>query len=1489
MSCPSLRIASLLTLCLIGAIAAEPVTPRALPLTDLVAPVERPDSAGGTLRLRVVERRGSLHPVRLSEHRDALGTTTTRAMVADHLLVALRPGTDAAACAAANGCTLRRRIPATDLWLFAFTTPDPEAPDRMRTRLAATPAVLRVEPDWCAQLAVTPDDPDFATQWNLRNTGQSAGTAGADIKAVEAWDISTGSRDVVVAVIDTGIAHGHAQLAANLWTNPAESGLDAQGRDRRNNGIDDDGNGYVDDWRGWDFVNDDNDADDDHGHGTHCAGIVGAAGNDGRGVTGVCWRVSLVGLKFLDAGGYGAYSDAIAAVRYAAGLRLPILSNSWGGSSRSDELEAAFAFAAAQGSLICAAAGNGYGSNNDRIPYYPANLALPTLLSVAATNRWDEPAWFSNVGPHTVHLAAPGEEILSTVPDGQAVMSGTSMATPHVAGVAALLKTARPDLDATALRQLLLDGARRLDVLTPVCASGARLDAAASLRLATGAWLTDAGVATATQDGDACTEPGERIDLRWTLANAGVTAGGPVLVTLATAGGDPALTITTGAVTIASIAAGTQAIAPPLSFTTASTLATPHTARLVLSANWPGGPTIRRAVEVVLRRTHTLTCTLRRQTGGAVLANTSAFLSLQPTTDGLIAPTNAQGAIAVDLPEGTYQISGSALGLRIIPRTITLPPTQNLDLYLGAPDIRVATPAAVTVAQGQRTTVTLGIENRGDLPLRCSGITVAGQFAATGLWHRSTRRLWAGGPVWWYGRDDTGDYDTGTRNDGTLTLPTVSVPAQGGTLAFWSHRDAESSWWDEADLSTIDISDDAGTTWRTVAMVTDQDDGDGWTPHTIPLTDWAGRTITARFRFDTMDDVSNDQEGWYVAGITACGQVLESRGWGTPTACTVAPGIIATCAVTIDTTGLAAGNRTVAVTISSDDPDTPDLVVQVPLIVTAAPAPELVSMTVVDHAPDGDGDGWAEVAEIVSWVPRIANGGAAATFTATLTMDRPTDVEVLTGSVSGTITAATTANLPPFRIRPLWSPFTDMIVTGGLIVSGGGVTRSIPVTLTMTRRAAIAGRVVDATSGAPLAGVTVNLLQYGAPVTVPRTTTADGRFRFPDLYTYAPFTVAVDVVGMSPVREQVTVSTDQDLTLRIGRRLLTVTPATLAGTVDAGGQTTMPLTLVATGNLDVTCTIRSAAANGSYVVETSDDVAGPAWDWVEATSDDGSSAQLPLGHDATRTTFTGFAFPFYDTTVSEVAICAHGWMSFTDRHADSYSRSLPTAYAPRDLIATWWDYSRLDANSRFYEQRLDGRFIVQADGVIPPSGATRLSYQTELTADGTITMRYRSISRQTWMLAGLQNRAATEGLTAQFVDGLSPFIRPGWRIHDQSVIRFRRSVRFTHLPNGGASMTAVVPAGGSITIPVLCGAYSWPAGSYRDRLLVTADALDQPWSSIPVTLTITGSGGGDGDHDPETVGEGGGGGGCGLGSGLTAILGSLMLMLAVRLRSRQRP
>ena len=285
-------------------------------------------------------------------------------------------------------------------------------------------------------ISKTPNDPSLAQLYGLTR-----------MEANSAWDVTTGSAGVIVAIVDTGVYYNHSDLISNIAINRGET---------PNNNIDDDGNGYIDDYFGYDFFAGDGDPVDENGHGTHCAGIVGASGDNGTGVVGINWQVGILPVRALGPRGGGTDADVAAGVQYAVDRGASVISLSLGGPSSSTVLENAIQYARDAGVLVVAASGN-ESDNTDIFPTYPANSPLENVVAVAATDSSDKLAAFSNYGAGSVHVAAPGAGIVSTyLADQFVTMSGTSMATPYVAGLAALMKSANPTLGYAALKYALM-------------------------------------------------------------------------------------------------------------------------------------------------------------------------------------------------------------------------------------------------------------------------------------------------------------------------------------------------------------------------------------------------------------------------------------------------------------------------------------------------------------------------------------------------------------------------------------------------------------------------------------------------------------------------------------------------------------------------------------------------------------------------------------------------------------------------------------------------------------------------------------------------------------------------------------------------------------------------------------------------------------------------------------------------------------------------
>ncbi len=374
--------------------------------------------------------------------------------------------------------------------------------------LASSNLVEFVQPNYLYYTSATPNDTFFQAQWGANNTGQLNGTVDADMDLAEAWDITTGSSNVVVAVLDSGTSMTHPDLMQNIWTNPGEIA---------DNGIDDDNNGYIDDVHGWDFVRNDNDPSPVggacEGHGTHTAGIVGAVGNNNAGISGVAWNVKIMPLNTFEQtlGIFCTTSDAalLEAIDYYTKMGVRISNNSYGGGGASFIMRQAIQRSK---SIFIAAAGN-ESSNNDNTPSFPANYPLDNIISVAATDQNDLMADFSNFG-QSVDVAAPGESILSTIPGNTYdILSGTSMAAPQVAGIAALLLAQDENLTVREVIWRILNGAE--DVSLNV-ATRSRVNAFNSLQFG----LTPAAVSVSiTALSGSSIAPGGTIEYKINLTN----------------------------------------------------------------------------------------------------------------------------------------------------------------------------------------------------------------------------------------------------------------------------------------------------------------------------------------------------------------------------------------------------------------------------------------------------------------------------------------------------------------------------------------------------------------------------------------------------------------------------------------------------------------------------------------------------------------------------------------------------------------------------------------------------------------------------------------------------------------------------------------------------------------------------------------------------------------------------------------------------------
>jgi subtilisin family serine protease len=440
----------------------------------------------GNLRVRVLSAPELHYPVRVEEIVEREGqpdeaVVSRVEMAAGHVLAKVKANVktgDLLAALKDAGVSAVRPLGTEGLVKLELADATPQSVSRVLAALRAAPQwVDYAEPDYVVHTLLNdPNDPAYSggELWGLRNVGQSGGINDADIDADEAWDVRTDASSVLVAVIDTGIRYSHEDLAANMWRNPGEVAGD---------GIDNDNNGVVDDVHGYNAINDSGNPDDDHFHGTHVAGTIGAVGNNGIGSAGVAWRARLMAVKFLSSNGRGFISDGVKAIDYARQNGARILNNSWGGGPYSQAVFDAIERCRLADVIFVAGAGND-GRSTDSAPFYPANYPHDNIVSVAAMTRTDELSSFSNHGLRTVDIAAPGSAIYSTYNTSDSayrVLSGTSMATPHVVGALTLIKTHFPSAPSSELIDRLLATAQHTSTLTTRVRCQGRLNLARAL------------------------------------------------------------------------------------------------------------------------------------------------------------------------------------------------------------------------------------------------------------------------------------------------------------------------------------------------------------------------------------------------------------------------------------------------------------------------------------------------------------------------------------------------------------------------------------------------------------------------------------------------------------------------------------------------------------------------------------------------------------------------------------------------------------------------------------------------------------------------------------------------------------------------------------------------------------------------------------------------------------------------------------------------
>lgn len=692
--------------------------------------VLKPDAEGRYVKQRVIQWRGKYPLLRIEEDydRQAGEPSERRVMVADHLMVKRRAGFTEAQLQAwvqGMGLDIRRHLPGSDIYLIGLPSGSLAGFDAMLHKLNGEGLPVEyAEADPLRFATSTPNDALFPIQWSLHNAGQTGGAPDVDVDAPEAWDTTRGNSALVVAVLDSGLDVTHPDLQANLWVNTAEI---------PNNHLDDDGDGFTDNVNGWNFYSDASPLTDYPGHGTHCAGIIGAVGNNSVGVSGIAPLVRLMPLIVMNGEGLVITSDAVAAMNHAVAKRVFLTSNSYGGTLSSKTEKAAIDAAQAQGILVVCAAGNDYPAKNiDSARLYPAAYSSANIISVAATTDMDARAAFSNYGPANVDLGAPGVGILSTLPGGQyGYESGTSMACPLVAGACVLVKAAHPTLAWSDIKSAILNSVDPVPALKDKVKTGGRLNAARAVKIGAQPWIEvtktevkDAKLLSANGNGDGIVNASEDVTVAITIKNIGPLAatGVSTKLTVLQNASDVTLlrdTRTWGTVGVGASLTNNTAAALPFLLRIAPgatqqqvTLVFTHTDSA--SRSWTSQSTL------AVAGTHTLSGKVTLLTGGKPVKG--AVVSYTGPIKGSVT-TATDGSYSARLPDGTYTVSARATGYEAsAPQQITVPPTASeVNFSLGRSVLIVApTSLAITQPEQSITTKTLTLTNKGDLPLNLS-------------------------------------------------------------------------------------------------------------------------------------------------------------------------------------------------------------------------------------------------------------------------------------------------------------------------------------------------------------------------------------------------------------------------------------------------------------------------------------------------------------------------------------------------------------------------------------------------------------------------------------------------------------------------------------------------------------------------------------------------------------------------------------------------
>jgi len=1205
--------------------------------------------------------------------------------------------------------------------------------------LEANPDVEYAEPNYLLYALETPNDPSLSLLWGLNNTGQAdgggtPGTVDADIDAVEAWDTFTGSADVIVAVIDSGVDYTHPDLAANAWTNPGEIA---------GNGIDDDFNGFIDDVHGWDFANDDSDPMDDNDHGTHCSGTIGGVGNNGVGVAGVNWDVSIMGLKFLTSAGSGSTADAIGCIEYATLMGVDVMSNSWGGGGYDPALEAAIQAAYAADIFFVAAAGNS-GSDNDVTDNYPSNYEVGNVIAVMATNNRDqrvvEPGWWSSsYGATTVDIAAPGLYIYSTVPGGYDTFSGTSMATPHVAGAMAMLRGRFPGISVDDGKNLLMTiGNDPVAALSGLCVTGARLNL---LKL-----IGDPDVTppSAVSDLAVTAVASNRLTLEWTApGDDGLTgsassydiryAAAPITdqtgwdaATAVTGEPDPALAGTLESMEVTGLSTSTTYYF--------SVRAKDEYGNYGDFSNSPDGTTL--APPTIAVSPASLSATL--ETGG------TETRTLTITNTGV-------GVLDFTIPNPAYIVPAKA-------RFAPVKQHEYVELAKGAIDDRIGIPA-LNGSGGPDAFGYNWIDSDAPGGPAFNWIDISGVGASVTLADDAT-----GGPFNlgftfpYYGNDFT-TFRIGSNGYVSFTSTSTSN-ANSALPAAGAPANMLAMFWDDlvADGGSVHYYND-GT--RMIVQYTGWGNFETGGPYSMQMHLYPNGTIEYHYLSMTppVDSATigiqngDGTDGLTIAFNTAYAHnnlairfaVLPPWLAFAPGSGSLAAGASLDVDVTFDATGLCGSQFEAGIHVLSNDPANAD--VEVPAVVYVTGTPDIAVNPV-----------------------SLAFGPVYVTAAATLNL---------------TVTNGGCADLTISGLAFDHGDFASSQTLPATIAAGASL--EVPVTFAPTTAGAINGQLTLSSNDADSPALVIPLGGTGLD--------------FPDIaVSPTSLTGTLPIGGTST--QQLTITNnglgDLNFTIPDAEYLVVVNKSA----APKPGSLPIDLAKDAADPRPGTPVVNGAGGPDAFGYEwiDSDEVSGPTYNWIEIS---GIGTPISFNDDDQNlgTYAIGFSFPFYGADFTTFRASTNGWLSFTHAATTALTNyDLPSASAPENLIAPFWDdLDFTDSGDAYYH--FDGtRLIVEYKDVPRFSSGGPYSFQVHLYPSGRIEFHYQSMpgTRLNEATIGIQNATRDIGIAAVFNASY---------VHDNLAIRFEAGTPWlSALPAAGtvpAGTNAVVTVG--FNAADLCG------------------------------------------------------------------------------------